>query len=293
MKRRKKTAPQNNTHKSALPGDSTNKTSDWTYVPRAIPTGESKPHVGRQLWVGPYRYCLTAIDRYTRWPGVLPLERFTAEDVASAFFTGWISRFGTPHRVTTDQGRQFESQLFRLLGLSTGFERSQTTSYHPCANGMIERFHRQLKAAITCHPNSTWLEALLAVALRLRATLKPDIQTTPAELVYGEPPRLPGKLLSAATSDITSSDATDFVARLRRTMASLRPPPAARHTKQTPFVFKDLSTCSHAFLRDDSVRAPFQPPYSGPYNVIRLDNKTFTLQISGRDVRVSVDRLKP
>ncbi|XP_037572239.1 uncharacterized protein LOC119454358 [Dermacentor silvarum] len=158
---------------------------------------------------------------------------------------------------------------------------------------MIERFHRQLKAAITCHPNSTWLEALPAVALGLRATFKPDIQATPAELVYGEPLRLPGELLSASAPDITTSDPTDFVARLRRTIASLRPSPATRHTKPTPFVFKDLATCSHAFLRDDTVRAPFQPPYSGPYKVIRRDDKSFTLQISGRDVRVSNDRLKP
>ncbi|XP_037507748.1 uncharacterized protein LOC119383579 [Rhipicephalus sanguineus] len=158
---------------------------------------------------------------------------------------------------------------------------------------MIERLHRQLKAAITCRPNSAWLEALPAVALGLRATFKSDIQATPVELVYGEPLRLPGELLSAPTSDITSSDPTDFAARLRRTMASLRPSPAARHTKPTPFVFKDLATCSRAFLRDDTVRAPFQPPYSGPYKVIRRDNRTFTLQISGRDVRVSIDRLKP
>lgn len=45
---------------------------------------------------GPYRYCLTAIDRYTRWPEAWPLEGITAEDVASAFFTGWIARFGAP-----------------------------------------------------------------------------------------------------------------------------------------------------------------------------------------------------
>ncbi|XP_037514909.1 uncharacterized protein LOC119388167 [Rhipicephalus sanguineus] len=243
--------------------------------------------------VGPYRYCLTAIDRYTRWPEVLLLERITAEDVASAFFIGWISRFGTPRRVTTDQGRQFESQLFRLLGLSTGFERSRTTSYHPCANGMIQRFHRQHKAAIAYRPNSTWLKALPAVALGLRATFKPDVLVTPAELVYREPLRLPGEFLPARTSDITSSDPTDFVARLRRTMASLRPSPAARHTKPTPFVFNDLATCSHAFHRDDTVGAPFQPPYSGPYKVTRRDDKTFTLQISGRDVRVSIERLKP
>nr|XP_037280327.1 uncharacterized protein LOC119173628 [Rhipicephalus microplus] len=153
---------------------------------------------------GPYRYRLTAIDRYTRWPEVGPLERISAEDVTSAFFSGWVARFSTPRRVTTDQGTLFESELFRLLGLSTGFERSRTTSYHPCANGMIEWFHRQFKAAIMCHPHSTWLEALPAVALGLRATFKSDIQAMPAEFVYGEPLRLPGELLSAPTSDVTS-----------------------------------------------------------------------------------------
>ncbi|XP_077504555.1 protein NYNRIN-like [Amblyomma americanum] len=132
---------------------------------------------------GPYRYCLIAIDRYTRWPEAWPLEGITAEDVALAFFAGWIARCRPPHCVTTDQGRQFESHLFRLLGLTIGFERSRTTSYHPCANGMIEHFHRQFKAAIMCHPDSTWLEAIPAVTLGLRATFKPDIQATPAKLV--------------------------------------------------------------------------------------------------------------
>ncbi|XP_037270200.1 uncharacterized protein LOC119161790 [Rhipicephalus microplus] len=124
----------------------------------------------------------------------------------------------------------------------------------------------------------------------LSQTFKPR---TPAELVYGEPLRLPGELFSAPISDATSSDPADFVARHRRTMGVLRPSPVARHTKPTPFVFKDLATCSHAFLRDDTVRAPFQPPYSGPYKVICRDDKKFTLQISGKDVRVSIDRLKP
>ncbi|XP_075732703.1 uncharacterized protein LOC142775234 [Rhipicephalus microplus] len=158
---------------------------------------------------------------------------------------------------------------------------------------MIERFHRQFKAAIMCHPHSTWLEALPAVALGLQANFKPDIQATPAELVYGEPLRLPGELLSAPTSDVISSDPADFVARLRRTMGVLRPSPAARHTKPAQFVFKDLATCSRAFLRHDTVRAPFHPPYSGPYKVICHDDKTFTLQISGKDVRVSIDHIKP
>ncbi|XP_075732825.1 uncharacterized protein LOC142775348 [Rhipicephalus microplus] len=154
---------------------------------------------------------------------------------------------------------------------------------------MIERFHQQFKAAIMCYPHSTWLEALPAVALGMRATFKPDIQATPAEFVYREPLRLFGELLSAPTSDVTSSYPADFVTRLRRTMGELRASPAAHYTKPTLFVFKDLATCSHAFLREDTVRTPFPPPYSGPYKVICRDDKTLTLQISGKDVRVSID----
>ncbi|XP_075741516.1 uncharacterized protein LOC142791031 [Rhipicephalus microplus] len=158
---------------------------------------------------------------------------------------------------------------------------------------MIERFHRQFKAVIMRHPHSTWLEALPAVALGLRATFKPEIQATPAELVCGDPLRLPGELFSAPNSDVTSSDPANFVARLRRTMGTLRPSPAADHSKPTPFVFKDLATCSHAFLCDGTIRASFKPPYSGPYKVICRDDKTFTLPISGKDVCVSIDHLKP
>ncbi|XP_037577092.1 uncharacterized protein LOC119459361 [Dermacentor silvarum] len=144
-----------------------------------------------------------------------------------------------------------------------------------------------------CHPDSTWLEAIPAVILGLRATFKLDIHVTPAELVYGEPLRLPGEFLAALPSSTTTSVPTDFVARLRRTIAALHPSPAAHNCKPTPFVFKELASCTHTFLRDDTVRRPFQPPYSGPYLVIHRDDKNFSLRLNGNDVRVSIDRLNP
>lgn len=59
----------------------------------------------------------------------------SAEQVASVFYTNWICRFGTPSRVVTDQGRQFESTLFRSLSTFIGCEKVRTSPYHPQANG--------------------------------------------------------------------------------------------------------------------------------------------------------------
>jgi len=76
------------------------------------------------------RYYLMCIDCFTRWPETFLLEDQEAETVARAFYEGWICRFGTPLRVMTDQGRQFESHFFRQLSELTRTSHLRTTAYH-------------------------------------------------------------------------------------------------------------------------------------------------------------------
>uniref|UniRef100_A0A5S6Q504 Integrase catalytic domain-containing protein n=1 Tax=Trichuris muris TaxID=70415 RepID=A0A5S6Q504_TRIMR len=103
-----------------------------------------------------YTYLLTMIDRFTRWPEVVPIRTATTAAIAKAFLSTWISRFGVPQTVTTDQGVKL----------------APATAYHPQTNGMVERLHRHLKS--------------------LRCTVKEDLHHAPAELVYGSTLRLPG-----------------------------------------------------------------------------------------------------
>ncbi|KAH9583968.1 hypothetical protein MS3_00008211 [Schistosoma haematobium] len=56
---------------------------------------------------------------------------------------------------------------------------------------------------------------------------------------------------------------------------------------------RELSTCSHVFVRVDSVRKPWQQPYEVPFHVIARHEKTFKVDRYGRVEIVSIDRLKP
>jgi hypothetical protein len=127
-----------------------------------------------------------------------------------------------------------------------GIHLTRTTPHHPAANVLIERLHRTMKAAIMCHADSQWTEALPLVLLGLRTAYKEDLNSYVSELVYGEPLRIPGELLVQTTKKVEPST---FIQQLRRRMDQLRPTPAARHSTQATFVHRNLQDSTNVFLR--------------------------------------------
>lgn len=237
-----------------------------------------------------YRYLLTIVDRFTRWSEAIPMEDMTAETVAETLVHEWIPRCGVPLRITSDLGRQFESHLFDELNRLLGTTHLKTTPRHPQANGMVERFHRTLKAALTCRQNDDWYSQLPFVLLGIRTAIKNDIQASPAELLYGTTLRLPGEFFIDSKKPYT----TEFVETLRQNMRDLRPTSVSHHTSDQPiYEHQDLRQTSHVFVRNDFVKPPLTPAYSGPHPVKKRYSKYFVIDMNGRQAKISVDRLKP
>ncbi|BHF77770.1 hypothetical protein SprV_0602088000 [Sparganum proliferum] len=238
-----------------------------------------------------YTHIPTAVDRFTRWPIVVPISDTSAENIAMVFLTHWISTFGVPATLTTDRGSQFQSSLFREFTRLLGCAHITTTAYHPASNGLVERLHRQLKSALMSQTESaTWSVNLPLVLFGIRSSVKEDIQCTAAELVYGTPLRLPGEFVQPSTTNtnITST----FVQQLKQRMAQLRPTPT-RLTSKHVFVHEDLKSAPFVFVRHDAVRKPLCPPYDGSYKVVQRKDKVYVLQKADKTDTVSIDRLKP
>ncbi|XP_015119533.1 uncharacterized protein LOC107042844 [Diachasma alloeum] len=238
-----------------------------------------------------YRYCLTIIDRFSRFPEAFPISDITAETVAGVLYANWICRYGVPLRITTDQGTQFESQLFNALARRTGSRHIRTTAFHPQSNGIVERLHCQIKAAIRCQESPHWVDTLPTVLFGIPSAWKDDLHATSADIVFGEPLRLPGEFLAPAPNN--GLPAVTIADRLRNHFAELAPVPGTRHGQRKVFVFKELASCSHVFIRLDAAHHAFTPPYEGPHRVISRHEKHFVVWINGQETVVSIDRLKP
>ncbi|XP_071444926.1 uncharacterized protein [Hetaerina americana] len=188
--------------------------------------------------------------------------------------------------MTTDQGRQFkdetESHLFTICVLIT-----------PRQMCMVERFHRQLKAAIMCHQLDGWPDVLPVVLLGIRAVWKADIEASPAEMVYGQPVVTSSTRRVFVPREWPADDHRNFALQLRQHFCTIRPVHASQHGEKSVFLYQDLSFTSHVFVRNDATNLPLQPPYEGPLPVIRREPKFFAVNVRDKENSISIDRIKP
>ena len=259
------------------------------------------------------RYLLCVMDYFTKWPEAYAIPNQEAQTVADAIVEGYVSRFGVPHELHSDQGRNFESAVFKGLCHRLGIKKTRTTPLHPQSDGMVERFNRTIgnQLAMYAHDNpSEWDRHVPLLLLAYRSAVHEATRETPAKLMLGRELTLPVDFFYGSMADQPHFDALpEYVQVLEETMAKIHEF-ARKNIKTLSNRAKtryDLRASGRLFNSGDAVWL-FNPqrkkgvcpkltcPWKGPYVVVdRINDVVYRIRQGPRSKPAVVhkDRLKP
>ena len=162
------------------------------------------------------KYILVMVDSFTKWLEVVPLPDQTAERTARTAVNEFFCRFGYPHEVLTDQGRNFESELFQKMCKLLKIHKKRTTAYRPSCNGQAERCNRTLMNAVRCFIESQdeWDIYLPQIAAAIRSAVNRTTGFTPNLLMLGREVRTPVELMFPG-APTEKEEVEEFIEKMR------------------------------------------------------------------------------
>ncbi|KAK3787128.1 hypothetical protein RRG08_059644, partial [Elysia crispata] len=131
------------------------------------------------------------------------------------------------------------------------------TTRWPEAIPMVQTSTTDCAIALIRH----WI-ARFGVPLDMATVPKEDLDTSSAELVYGEPLTVPGEFVNPNSRLHSSNNLFHSLAE------RFAPIPTSHHGLSTPSIPPSLKNARFVFVRRDCHRGPLQRPYDGPYRVI-------------------------
>ena len=137
---------------------------------------------------------LVITDHFTRYALAYPSKTQTAQATARILWDNFICHYGFPERFTSDQGRNFESDLIKELCKIAGVKKVHTTPYHPQGNGQCERFNSTLcnmLGTLSEEEKSDWKSHLGCMTHAYNCTKHASTTYSPYYLMFGRHPRLP------------------------------------------------------------------------------------------------------
>ena len=134
------------------------------------------------------KYVLVVSDYFTKWTEAYALPDQQAETVASYLVSHFISRFGIPENIHTDQATNFQSDLFKELCRLLQIHQTRTTPWRPQSDGLVERFNRTLGALIRQVVETqqrNWDSYLPILCMAYRSAVHTTTGYTPNRLMLG------------------------------------------------------------------------------------------------------------
>lgn len=254
-------------------------------------------------------YLFTVMCLNTRFPAAYPLRTITSRSVVKAL-TQFISVFGIPKIIQSDQGSNLTSHLFQQVLKQLHIKHNQSTAFHAQSQGALERFHQSLKSLLRAYCvqlDRDWEEGLPWMMLAAREVVQESMGFSPNDLVFGHNVRgllsvfqQVGKAVEPPKNLV--SYVLGFKNRLiqARELAKLS---LEKHQKNMKRLY-DRTVERRVFVPGDQVlvlrpmvSSPFEAKFDGPFVVKRKltdENYEVSMPLRKKSVkRCHVNLLKP
>ncbi|VDI69815.1 Hypothetical predicted protein, partial [Mytilus galloprovincialis] len=166
-------------------------------------------------------YIIVLGDYYSKWKEAFPVPNHTAMTVADKIITEFICRFGCPLQLHTDQGKEFESHLFKIMCEKLGVQKTHSTPYRPQSSGLVERYNRTLKQMLSMFVNehrNDWDEHIPYLMMAYRSTVHSTTKCTPNSLMLGREIRCPVDLMFGLPNTVNDFCQIEYVEWVKNTM---------------------------------------------------------------------------
>ena len=281
-----------------------------------FPAGGRHEMIGMDL-VGPLplthdknRYLLVIIDYWTRWAEAVPIPNKESATVAKAFMDTWVFRYGVPRAVLTDQGKEFDSYLFKDCCELMDSWKKRTTPFHARCNGLTERLNQTIERMLSAFVQENqrdWDRQIHPVMMAYRTAVQESTGVTPYAMMFGEECPVPLDWVFGAPKQVPV-DKIQFVRDLKRqinaafdlarrsmlTAIKRQKRSYDRGIRNVRFQLGQFVMC-HDKTKKVGRNPALRPKWRGPYIIVdKLNDANVVIQDSprGRPKTCHVDRLK-
>ncbi|XP_038889171.1 uncharacterized protein LOC120079050 [Benincasa hispida] len=135
-----------------------------------------------------HSYILAITYYFSRWVKAIALKEAKKENVVDFIQTTINYWYSIPHRIVTDNGRQFFNSLMDKLCKKFKFKQYKSSIYNVVANGLAEEFNKtlcNLLKKIVSKSKRDWQEKIGEALWAYQTTHHTSIEVTLYSLVYG------------------------------------------------------------------------------------------------------------
>jgi hypothetical protein len=137
---------------------------------------------------GNYKYAVVAVEYFTKWIEAKPQVNITSKEVKKFFWQNIICRFRVPKKLAIDNGKQFDSDLFKQFCHSVGMKVMFASFYHPQSIRALERANglifSSIKKCLFDLKKGKWADELPNVVWSHNTSKSRATRFTPFRLLY-------------------------------------------------------------------------------------------------------------